>query len=186
MSRLASNRTIDLMEVLDRPELKGRVETAAALLLFLDFDGTLSPIVEEPMLAVLPAATRETLNELAAHETVTIAIVSGRSLGDVKGRVGIPSLVYAGNHGLEIRGRGLAFEHPEAAVLRVAIREITERIAEQAAPLEGVEIESKGLTSSVHYRRAPRSAQIGLEALRQRYRRGRRSQCRSSAREDGA
>ena len=157
MSRLANEQAIDLMAVLDRPELKARVDGAATLLMFLDFDGTLSPIVEEPMLAVLPAATRRVLNDLAAYETVTIAIVSGRSLGDVKGRVGIPSLIYAGNHGLEIEGRGLAFEHPRAAMLKGAIREISERIAEHAASLEGVEIESKGLTSSVHYRRAARS-----------------------------
>ena len=134
-------------------------------MLFLDFDGTLAPIVPEPMLAVLPAATRQVLTELAAHATITIAIVSGRSLGDVKGRVGIPGLIYAGNHGLEIEGRGLAFEHPEAAVLKGAIREITERIAEHAASLDGIEIESKGLTSSIHYRRAARSAQIHLEAV---------------------
>ena len=77
----------------------------------------------------------------------------------------MPALIYAGNHGLEIEGRGLAFEHPEAAVLKVAVREITERIAEHAASLEGIEIESKGLTSSIHYRRAARSAQIQLEAV---------------------
>jgi trehalose 6-phosphate phosphatase len=134
-------------------------------LLFLDFDGTLAPIVQEPMLAVLPAATRQVLDELVAHATITIAIVSGRSLGDVKGRVGMPDLIYAGNHGLEIEGRGLSFEHPQAAVLKGAVREITERIAAHAASLEGIEIESKGFTSSIHYRRAARSAQIHLDAL---------------------
>ena len=74
-------------------------------------------------------------------------------------------MIYAGNHGLEIEGRGLSFEHPQAAVLKGAVREITERIAAHAASLEGIEIESKGLTSSIHYRRAARSAQIHLDAL---------------------
>jgi trehalose 6-phosphate phosphatase len=79
--------------------------------------------------------------------------------------VGMPDLIYAGNHGLEIEGRGLSFEHPQAAVLKGAVREITERIAAHAASLEGIEIESKGFTSSIHYRRAARSAQIHLDAL---------------------
>jgi trehalose 6-phosphate phosphatase len=156
----------DLLTNLDkRQEVKARLDRAGSLLLFLDFDGTLAPIVEEPMMAVLPAATRHVLDELSAHDSITVAIVSGRSLGDVKGRVGMPALIYAGNHGLEIDGRGLAFEHPTAALLRAAIREITERIATHAGTLQGVEIESKGLTSSIHYRRAARSAQIHLESV---------------------
>jgi trehalose 6-phosphate phosphatase len=163
---LANKRTMDLPSVLDTlPEVKARVDRAGSILLFLDFDGTLAPIVQEPMLAVLPAATRHVLDELVAHATITIAIVSGRSLGDVKGRVGMPDLIYAGNHGLEIEGRGFSFEHPQAAVLKGAVREITERIAAHADSLEGIEIESKGLTSSIHYRRAARSAQIHLDAL---------------------
>ena len=153
-----------------RDEVKARIERAKGLLLFLDFDGTLAPIVDEPLMAILPAATRRVLNELAGYDTITIAIVSGRSLGDVKGRIGIPDLIYAGNHGLEIEGHSLSFEHSAATMLKGAIREITERIAAHATGLDGVEIESKGLTSSVHYRRAARAAQIHLEALLRRHR----------------
>jgi trehalose 6-phosphate phosphatase len=163
---LAIKRTMDLPPVLDESqELKTRIDRAGSLLLFLDFDGTLAPIVHEPMLAVLPDSTRQVLIELAARPKITIAIVSGRSLGDVKGRVGMPGLIYAGNHGLEIEGSGLAFEHPRAAMLEGAVRGITERIAAHAASLEGTEIELKGLSSSIHYRRATRSAQIHLEAV---------------------
>ena len=83
---------MDLPPVLDRrTEVKARIDRAASLLLFLDFDGTLAPIVPEPALAVLPDRHAQVLNELAALPTITIAIVSGRSLGDVKGRVGIPA-----------------------------------------------------------------------------------------------
>ena len=148
-----------------RREVKDRIEAAQSLLLFLDFDGTLAPIVDEPVMAVLPADTRQILSELAAREAITIAIVSGRELGDVMSRVGLPALIYAGNHGLEIEGSGLSFEHDGAVELKGAIREITERFAGHSAELPGVEIESKGLTSSIHYRRASRSAQIHLEAI---------------------
>jgi trehalose 6-phosphate phosphatase len=155
--------TRDLPRVIEhRQELEDRLERAESLLLCLDFDGTLAPIVDEPMLAMLTAETRQTLNELAALDDATIAIVSGRALGDVRGRVGMPGLIYAGNHGLEIEGPGLSFEHPVAAGLRSKVRRVTERVAAKAACLDGVEIESKGLSSSVHFRRSSPAAQIEL------------------------
>jgi trehalose 6-phosphate phosphatase len=156
----------DLPRVLDhRVQLGERLKLAESVLLCLDFDGTLAPIVDEPMLAKLPAEMRQTLNELAALEQVTIAIVSGRALGDVRGRVGMPSLIYAGNHGLEIEGPGLSFEHPVAAGLKGKVRKVTERVAAKTASVDGVEIESKGLSSSVHFRRSSPAAQIELELL---------------------
>jgi trehalose 6-phosphate phosphatase len=162
-----SNRSVgDPPRVLDDLlQLGERLAGAESVLLFLDFDGTLAPIVDDPTLAKLPAATRQTLNELAALENVTIAIVSGRALGDVKGRVGMPGLSYAGNHGLEIEGPGLSFEHPVAAGLRRKVRHITERVAAKAACLDGVEIELKGLSSSVHFRRSSVAARIELDLV---------------------
>jgi len=133
-------------------------------MLFLDFDGTLAPIVPRPALAELPNPTREVLNELAALPAVTIAIVSGRALRDVKKRIGIPGLIYAGNHGLEIEGKGLAFEHPAAVELSFAVRAVTGWISACAGDFPGIEIESKGLTTSVHYRRASRPIQVALES----------------------
>ena len=148
-----------------RSSLEERLARAGSVLLCLDFDGTLAPIVDEPMLAKLPAETRETLNELAALDDVTIAIVSGRALNDVKARIGLSELIYAGNHGLEIQGPGLSFEHPIADGLRGKVRLVTERVAAKAVSLDGVEIESKGLSSSVHFRRSSRAAQIELELV---------------------
>jgi trehalose 6-phosphate phosphatase len=159
-----SNRSAALLPrvLLHRFSLEERLSRAESVLLCLDFDGTLAPIVDEPMLAKLPAETRETLNELAALDDVTIAIVSGRALGDVKGRVGLSELIYAGNHGLEIEGPGLFFEHPIADGLKGKVRSVTERVAAKAGSLDGVEIELKGLSSSVHFRRSSRAAQIEL------------------------
>jgi trehalose 6-phosphate phosphatase len=156
----------ELARVLDyRQELEERLERAERLLLCLDFDGTLAPIVDEPMLAMLPAETRQTLHQLAALDDVTIAIVSGRALEDVRERVGMAGLIYAGNHGTEIEGPGLSFEHPIAAVLKGKVRKLTERVAARALALDGVEIESKGLSSSVHYRRSSLASQIELDLL---------------------
>jgi trehalose 6-phosphate phosphatase len=157
---------MNLPRILDRrQEIEARLDRTEHLLLFLDFDGTLAPIVPRPALAELPDSTRAILNELAALAAITISIVSGRALADVKSRVGVPGLIYAGNHGLEIEGNGLAFTHPGAIDLWPAVRDITALLAARSRALVGVEIESKGLTTSVHYRRAPPAVRVALEGL---------------------
>src|SRR5271166_2536395 len=85
----------DVFDNLD--ELHARISRAASVVLFLDFDGTLAPIVPRPALAELPNVARQVLNELAALPGTTLAIVSGRALADVRRRVGIAGLIYAGN-----------------------------------------------------------------------------------------
>src|SRR5882724_6244570 len=70
---------------------------------FLDYDGTLTPIVSQPEDAWLSDSMRQTLRELAARAPV-VAILSGRDLDDVRRRVNIDSIVYAGSHGFDIAG----------------------------------------------------------------------------------
>jgi trehalose 6-phosphate phosphatase len=140
--------------ILQDPELSSQIVQAPHLLFSLDFDGTLAPIVDRPDDAVLPAATGEVLHELHQIPGVTVAIVSGRSLDDIRSRVGIEGLIYSGNHGLEIEGPGLRFEHPRALALRDILRRIIEGIAAKTSSWDGVEIEWKQLTASVHFRRA--------------------------------
>src|ERR1700722_14747839 len=83
------------------------LQASGRVLLFLDFDGTLSPIVEAPDQAVMPAETRTLLQRLSHTSWCSVIIVSGRALADVRERVGLANLTYAGNHGLEICGAGL-------------------------------------------------------------------------------
>jgi trehalose 6-phosphate phosphatase len=71
---------------------------------FLDYDGTLTPIVSHPQDAWLSDSMRETLRSLAA--CVPVAILSGRDLDDVRGRVHVDGIVYAGSHGFDIAGAG--------------------------------------------------------------------------------
>jgi len=85
-------------------EIRERVREAVALSLFLDFDGTLAPIVNDPGDARLAPGVRKRLEALAARNDTLVAIVSGRALADLRPRVGIASAIYAGNHGLEISG----------------------------------------------------------------------------------
>ena len=127
------------------------------MLLVFDYDGTLTPIVDHPGLAILAPETKNTLLSLGQQEKYLIGIVSGRSLADVTARVDVPGLIYAGNHGLEMTGPGLRFVHPEALELVETQRELYQRLQANFTDLSGVVIEDKGLTLSVHYRMAPDS-----------------------------
>lgn len=122
------------------------------ILIGLDFDGTLTPIRPRPDMVELSEDVRATLARLAAVPRVSVAIVSGRGLRDLVGRVGLSGLIYAGNHGLEIEGPGLSFVEPTAASLSGRLEEIAQAISTRLADVAGVLLERKGLTASVHYR----------------------------------
>lgn len=121
------------------------------LVVFLDYDGTLSPIAPRPELAVLPDATRQVLERLA--ERWTTAIISGRALADARELVGLDSLIYAGNHGLEIEGpaasgisRNLADDY------RDDVTRACEQIETDLRDVPGTLVENKVYSLSVHYR----------------------------------
>jgi len=133
-------------------EIGARVDAAARLAVLLDFDGTLSAIAPTPELAELLPATRSALLALSRKPSVLLAIVSGRGLEDVRERVGIRDLIYAGCHGLMIRGRGLEFVEPTAERARPALLHVSELIAQRLGHIAGARVEDKGLTISVHFR----------------------------------
>src|SRR5439155_27265840 len=98
---------------------------------FLDYDGTLTPIVSHPQDAWLSDSMRQTLRSLAAR--VPVAILSGRDLDDVRGRVLVDGIVYAGSHGIDIVGAGGLRRELGAAylpVLNKAETELCEALAE--------------------------------------------------------
>ena len=141
-----------LFEALD--EIRETVRASDRIFLFLDFDGTLSPIAPTPDAARLPEGTRTILEELSRRPDYVIAIVSGRGLDDVRDRVGIEGLFYAGNHGLEIRGGGMSFNEPSASELRSRLALIHQKLEGRLSSIPGILVESKGLSASVHYRQA--------------------------------
>ncbi|HSJ07432.1 MAG TPA: trehalose-phosphatase [Longimicrobiales bacterium] len=141
----------DAMELLDG--VRAARAAAGHLLVGLDFDGTLAPIVPLPQDAVLPPATRPVLERLAARPDTQVALVSGRGLADLVERVGMPGLFYAGNHGLEIEGPGVHRVHAEAAAARQRLSRLARRLHDEVGGVEGAIVEDKGLTLSVHYRR---------------------------------
>jgi trehalose-phosphatase len=141
-----------------------RVRAAQNIALFLDFDGTLSPIAPRPELAAIDPQAQIAVERLRDLAGVQIAIVSGRALGDVRARAGIDGIIYAGNHGLEIETDTLCFQEPRAESLRLEIRRLELRLEQVLSDVTGVEVEKKGLGVSVHYRQVHESLQAWVRA----------------------
>lgn len=137
-----------ILTELDR--LGRRLATSGAQRLFLglDFDGTLAPHVDDPSAAEPTAENQQVLQLLSRQEDIDTAVISGRALEDVRDRVGIVDIEYAGNHGLELEGTS-PLSDPEAT--RSMIQTVCDRL-ETKIDHEGCEIENKGITATVHYR----------------------------------
>jgi trehalose-phosphatase len=129
-------------------------EIAAAgsrqLAVFLDYDGTLTPIVSRPEKALLSDSMRQAVRALAAWAPV--AILSGRDLDDIRRRVDIDAIVYAGSHGFDIAGpRGL---HKQVATEFLPILDMAEKeLGEELAGIPGARVERKHFSIAAHYRK---------------------------------
>lgn len=117
--------------------------------LICDFDGTLSPIVQERERAQLAPGNRELLQQLQKHLRL-VALVSGRAVADLSARVGLSGLIYIGNHGLERLIDNQIVYPPEVAAYRPAIRAALDAIRLE----KEMALEDKNVTVSIHYRQA--------------------------------
>ncbi|SRR3989339_768682 len=122
------------------------------LFLFLDFDGTLTPLTPSPSSAVLGREARETLARLSRKPNVSIAIISGRALHDVKAKAGVPRIIYAGSHGFDIEGCGIKFSVPIPRGTKKLLSAIEKELHARFAGSFGVLIEHKGSSLTFHYR----------------------------------
>jgi len=126
--------------------------------LFLDFDGTLAEIGPDPDAILLPPATAEALAALAARLDGAVALLSGRDVRDLAGRV--PDTVWrAGSHGLEIVPPGGALPPPPDPLPDAVLAPLR-----AAARIPGVRLELKGPVAALHYRAAPRAEAACLAA----------------------
>ena len=142
------------------PSIGRRLGNASQVLLMLDYDGTLAPIAARPELAAIPPETRESMVRLSGDGRHVIAVISARALEDVSARVDVEGVIYAGNHGLEMRGPGLDFVHAEARQRKDAVDEAYRGLEQGLAHLQGAFAEHKGLSLTVHYRLTPEE-QVG-------------------------
>ncbi|MCQ9207915.1 MAG: trehalose-phosphatase [Omnitrophica bacterium] len=135
-----------------RRVLEKRMQAKKHILLCLDFDGTLVPIYPRPQDALLEENVRSGLVKLSSCKFFSIGIISGRALKDIKEKVKIKHLIYAGNHGLEIAYRGKIFIYPPAKKYIPLIIEIGKKLTRALRAFPQAVLERKGLSLSLHYR----------------------------------
>jgi trehalose 6-phosphate phosphatase len=122
---------------------------------FYDFDGTLSEIVTNPDSARLSDGAADALTALSAQ--CPVAILSGRDLADVRQRIGLPGIWYAGSHGFELTGPdGAHHQNADAAESVPVLAEAAAELTDQLGHLPGVVVEHKRFGVAVHYRNAER------------------------------
>jgi trehalose-phosphatase len=116
---------------------------------FLDYDGTLTPIVSHPEKAWLSDSMQHALRKLVARAPV--AVLSGRDLDNVRRRVNIDGIVYAGSHGFDIAGpRGLRREMGTEFLSNLDIAE--KELREALDGISGARVERKRISIAAHYR----------------------------------
>jgi len=130
------------------------IDGRSSVLLLLDYDGTITPIVERPGLAVLPSKTRNLLVDLSKSSRITLGIVSGRPLSELKKRVGVDGIYYVGNHGLECKGPGMEYLNLTAVKTKLVLDEVYLKLVHKLKHITGVLVEHKEITLAVHYRMA--------------------------------
>ena len=121
---------------------------------FLDYDGTLTPIVERPEDAHLPPEMREALERVSA--VCPVAVVSGRDVSFIVEEVGLDDILYLGSHGFDIvtpqdmklsTGR-----EDEFARFLGSLDEVQAAVEEAVAKIDGAHVERKKYAVAVHYR----------------------------------
>lgn len=154
------------------PGVERRVR-GTPLLVMLDVDGTLAPIVSRPDQADVPLETRRAVAALAVRRGVHVVLVSGRAAADARRIVAVERVWVIGNHGCEVVDpEGEATVDPQVAPYREAMSAVARRLRTKAAHVEGVIVEDKAWTLSIHYRLASPAVVPGLrvaieEAIRE-------------------
>lgn len=132
------------------------------LTFLFDFDGTLAPIIDHPTLARLPAETRSLLMRLAATPGVSVGVISGRALDDVRRLVDIDGTYLAGSGGLEIDLRGELRRDPLTDASRGLLDDVHTNLRPAIEPFAGAWIERKPGGLAVHFRALSPTAAAAL------------------------
>jgi alpha,alpha-trehalase len=132
-------------------EIKSRIH-GRKLVLFLDYDGTLTPIVEDPQKALLSDAMTEVLKKVA--DCFPLAIISGRDLTDIRKLVGMEGIYYAGSHGFDIAGPGgMRTHHQKGTEYLPSLDRAEKELKEKVNRISGAWIERKRFSIAIHYRK---------------------------------
>ncbi|KAE8656290.1 putative trehalose-phosphate phosphatase I [Hibiscus syriacus] len=139
------------------------------IVMFLDYDGTLSPIVEDPDRAFMPKEMRATVRDVARY--FPTAIVTGRCRDKVYSFVKLAGLYYAGSHGMDIKGpsksckykkgnQGVLFQ--AASEFLPMIEEVYRALVEKTKSIAGTRVENNKFCVSVHFRCVDEKSWVAL------------------------
>jgi len=117
---------------------------------FLDYDGTLTPIMNRPEDAVISQGMRRTVRELAGR--CPVCVVSGRDRRVVQELMGLDNLIVAGSHGFDIWSPEGIIEREEGAEFEALLDGVKRRLHEELDPIEGTLVEPKRTSVAAHYR----------------------------------
>jgi len=146
------------------PEIAARLASGPPAA-FLDFDGTLSPIVADPAHAVLPVDTRASIERLAAR--LPVAVVSGRAVDDVAARVGLDGIWYAGSHGFELLWPD-GWREERGHEFLPSLDRVEKRLRCDLRHVAGAVVERKPFSVAVHDRRVPERQRPEVDAALRR------------------
>ena len=136
------------------------------LAVFLDYDGTLTPIASTPSGALLADDMKAALDRLS--NLCPVAIISGRDKGLLKTLVGLDQITYAGSHGLEIDGpQGSGLSYDVGKPFSGAVQCLGDRLESSLSDIAGILVERTAYTVAVHYRLTPPQLMNKVEDLLQ-------------------
>ncbi|HTI50691.1 MAG TPA: trehalose-phosphatase [Planctomycetaceae bacterium] len=139
-----------LNDAVDR--IVSRHREKGELVLLFDFDGTLVEFADAPAEAVLSGTVRQCLAALAALPGTTVGVISGRELEDLKQKVGLTGLYYAGTDGLELEFEGKVITHPLVGHCSDLVSRIAETLRPFVTTCPPTWLEQKRFGVTVHYR----------------------------------
>ncbi|MFO7589807.1 MAG: trehalose-phosphatase [Acidimicrobiia bacterium] len=155
-------RVRDLPPALGNRELRRQL-VAKPVAVFLDYDGTLTPIVARPELAQPLPSTRAVLEDLT--EVCLVGIISGRDLDDVRTIVGVDGLWYAGSHGFDVLAPdGTRSERDDGGTLLDSLESAADELERTVAAVPEAWVERKRFAIAVHFRQVDDALIPDLEA----------------------
>ena len=153
MRRGASlNEMILPPRVFDDLDSFSQILNAGRVGVFSDFDGTLTPLFDDPRDTALSPAIRDTLSDLS-RKVELVAVVSGRDVRYLREMIGLNSVRYVGNHGMEEWKAGEEQRKYDTQGSDGLPEEIEKGVG--GIGVSGLFVENKGMSVAVHYRKAP-------------------------------
>ncbi len=141
----------DLPHALENGDELSRRLAGRRPVVFLDYDGTLTPIVDRPEDAIISDSMREAMRRLAGR--CTVCLVSGRDRWVVQELMGIDDLMVAGSHGFDIWSpTGGAIRREVGAGFEGLLDEVKARLREEVGDIDNTLVEPKSVSVAVHYR----------------------------------